>query len=106
MLNEHWTSAAGNTGESSNFYNPVTAQWRQLWVDAGSSIIDISGGLEDGSMVLSGSIYYFKPAKKRGFRGRWTLQPDGSVRQFFEEQDDGGNWQVWFEGFYRRVNTG
>ena len=106
LLNEHWTSAAGNTGQSSNFYNPVTGQWRQLWVDAGSSIIDISGGLDDDSMVLTGSIFYLKAGTKHAFRGRWTPLKDGSVRQFFEQQDSDGKWQVWFEGFYRRVSTG
>jgi hypothetical protein len=23
------------------------------------------------------------------------------VRQFFEEKDDQGKWQTWFDGYYR-----
>jgi len=41
------------------------------------------------------------------FRGLWTPQPDGRVRQFFEQSDDGGKtWKPWFEGFYTRVGAG
>jgi hypothetical protein len=37
------------------------------------------------------------------FRGLWTPLPDGRVRQFFEQSNDGGEtWVPWFEGFYTR----
>jgi hypothetical protein len=35
---------------------------------------------------------------------RWTPMMDGRVRQFFEEQDATGKWQVWFDGYYSRVD--
>jgi hypothetical protein len=105
LLEEAWTSATGGTGQSINYYNPVTEQWQQLWVDAGASIIDIRGGLKKGSMELVGSIFYYKEGLKKGFRGRWTLLPDGRVRQFFEEQNEDGEWKVWFDGYYTRVTT-
>ena len=102
VLQESWRSAAGNTGRSLNFYDPVRDVWRQVWVSAGS-IIDIEGGLDGGgSMVLTGSITYTGNATRQDFRGRWTLLPDGRVRQFFE-QSAGSEWQPWFEGFYTRV---
>ena len=34
---------------------------------------------------------------------RWTPREDGLVRQFFEETDDKGKWQTWFDGYYARV---
>lgn len=101
-LQEQWRSVKGGTGESINYYHPGEARWHQLWVDGGASVIDISGGLSEGSMVLEGSIYYLKQGKSRPFRGSWTLLPDGRVRQFFEEQDKAGAWQTWFEGFYEK----
>jgi hypothetical protein len=102
-LREQWTSVSGGGGESLNYYDPGTGQWRQLWLDAGYSIIDIAGGLDDaGSMVLQGRIYYLGSGKEHPFRGSWTPLDDGRVRQFFQQQDGDGAWQTWFEGFYKR----
>jgi hypothetical protein len=102
-LREQWTSVRGGGGESLNYYDPGIGRWRQLWLDAGYSIIDIAGGLdENGSMVLEGRIYYLGSGKEHPFRGTWTLLENGRVRQFFQQQDDEGAWQTWFEGFYRR----
>ena len=103
VLDEQWQSVHGGSGQSLNYYSAETGLWRQLWVDAGASIIDISGGMKDGSMVLEGSIYYLTASTSRPFRGTWTPLDDGRVRQFFQEQDAQGQWQTWFEGFYTRV---
>ena len=103
LLTEAWQSRRGSRGRSSNFYHPGDKQWHQHWVD-GSSIIDIAGGLEQGAMVMRGSIYYFQDQRRAGFRGRWTPQADGRIRQFFEEQNAEGQWVPWFEGFYRKVD--
>lgn len=103
-LREQWTSVRGGSGESLNYYDPGAGQWRQLWLDAGYSIIDIAGALDDtGSMVLEGRIYYLGSGQSHPFRGTWTLLEDGRVRQFFQQQDDEGAWQTWFEGFYSRA---
>jgi hypothetical protein len=101
-LEEQWVSVRGGTGQSLNYYHPGRAEWHQLWTDGGASIIDIRGGLREGSMVLVGTIYYLYQSVEREFRGTWTLLEDGRVRQLFEEQDDKGVWKVWFEGFYTR----
>ena len=103
LVTENWTSQQGGTGSSMNYYDPVEDQWRQLWVADGYSI-DYTGGLDgDGSMALSGKINYYKSGKSQAFRGRWTLNADGSVRQFFEQQDpETGEWTVWFDGLYVR----
>ena len=103
-LREQWASVRGGGGESLNYYSPETGNWRQLWLDSGYSIIDISGGLSsDNSMRLEGSIFYLEQGTTRPFRGTWTLLEDGRVRQFFEQQDDQDQWQTWFEGFYSRT---
>lgn len=101
-LEEQWVSVRGWTGQSINYYHPGRGEWHQLWTDGGASIIDIRGGLRDGAMVLEGTIFYLDKDVEKGFRGRWTPLEDGRVRQFFEEQDEAGEWQVWFEGFYIR----
>jgi len=117
FFTERWRGAGGSTGFSMNFYEPSSARWRQIWVSAGA-IIEISGSLQDGSMVLVGEIHYRQaPAGAAGtgpvrpFRGSWTPLPDGRVRQFFEElisdnldvESGEENWQPWFEGFYAKA---
>lgn len=102
LLLESWTSINGGTGTSMNYFNPVTGEWRQLWVSAGRYSIDIVGGLRNGSMLLEGSIYNFGGAVWN-FRGTWTPNEDGSVRQFFEQfNHDSEVWEPWFDGRYVR----
>jgi len=103
LIMENWTSAQDGTGSSMNYYDAVEDQWRQLWVAGGYSI-DYTGGLDEaGSMVLKGKINYYKTGKSQGFRGTWTANADGSVRQFFEQRDlKTHEWTVWFDGIYVR----
>lgn len=101
LIMENWTNVQGGTGRSMNYFDPVEDQWRQLWVAGGYSI-DYTGGLnESGSMVLNGKINYYNTGKSHAFRGTWTPNADGSVRQFFEQQDpESQEWAVWFDGLY------
>lgn len=102
LLMESWQGAGGSTGTSLNYYNPVTREWRQVWVSAGAYAIDIVGGLRGEAMVLEGSIYNFAGAVWN-FRGSWTPNEDGSVRQFFEQfNHDSQVWEPWFDGRYVR----
>ncbi len=103
LIKEHWTSAGGGTGFSMNYYNSITGKWRQVWVSRAVSI-DYTGGLNDqGAMVLEGTIYYQAQGTSFPFRGTWTLNTDGSVRQFFEQfNPEAGEWATWFDGKYVR----
>lgn len=101
-LEERWTNSSGGTGRSLNYYNPNTGKWRQLWVAGGYSI-DIEGGLKDGAMALEGTIHYYAQKNSVPFKGTWTPQPDGSVRQFFEQYNpETKEWTIWFDGKYVR----
>ena len=103
---EHWQGKNGGTGQSLNYYNPVTGKWRQIWVAAGNYSIDIAGGLKDGSMVLEGTIWGYESGTEAPFRGAWTPNADGSVRQFFEQRDgESGDWKPWFDGLYVKSET-
>ncbi len=104
MLLEEWTSATGGTGTSMNFYDAVAEHWTQIWISKGLQL-KISGGMENGSMVLTGLAHYVQQGTTSAFRGSWTPLEDGRVRQFFEQQDAEGNWNVWFEGFYTRTTS-
>ena len=100
-LLENWTGVGGGSGKSLNTYNRAKRQWQQFWVGSGGGVLELSGGLGDGSMVLSG---------EHAVRGQtmmekitWTPNPDGSVRQHWEQSADGGKtWTDAFDGLYRK----
>ena len=102
LLVERWTSASGTTGQSYNYVDLATGQWRQIWVSAGATI-DYSGGLdENGAMVLKGEIAY-PNGTTAPFTGVWTPQNDGSVRQHFQQYNaEADEWADWFIGIYRK----
>jgi len=102
---EEWTSANGGTGQSLNYYNPITKKWRQIWVSSGGGgyLIDYDGGLDNGAIKLEGEIFYYSNGKTLPFRGTWSHNADGTVRQFFEQYDpEKKEWAVWFDGLYAR----
>lgn len=101
FLQETWSGAGGSTGVSINYFNPVKNEWRQIWISAGQYAIDFSGGLQDGSMVLVGELYNYVGDETFDFRGTWSSNGDGSVRQFFEQYNNETEvWDVWFDGRY------
>ena len=103
VLTEKWTSATGGTGMSVNFLDRITGEWVQIWNSEGGSQIQIRGGMTDQGMLLVGTLHNIAPGTTFPFRGLWTPLPDGRVRQFFEQSNDGGEtWVPWFEGFYTR----
>lgn len=101
LLVENWTSVGGIDGTSINYYDSVRGTWRQYWVSGGYSI-EIEGGLDaEGRMVLEGELHAYRSRQAVPFRGTWTPNPDGSVRQLFEQLDaETGEWVVWFDGRY------
>lgn len=107
VIEEVWSGAGGSTGRSINFVDKRSGEWVQIWNSAGGSQIEIRGGLTDEGMLLSGTIHYVGSGETYPFRGLWTPLPDGRVRQFFEQSNDGGeSWSPWFEGFYARPANG
>lgn len=103
LLVERWRGASGGSGLSMNYFDPTAEQWVQIWVSP-TLQIDIRGGLEDGAMRLTGSLYDLQSSERLPFRGTWTPRPDGVVRQHFEQsRDDGATWQTWFDGYYHPV---
>lgn len=104
-LLERWTSASGGTGTSINYLDKSTNEWVQIWNAEGGGQINIRGGLTDEGMRMEGHIHYVGNGTTLPFRALWTPLPDGRVRQFFEQSNDGGEtWVAWFEGFYTRTN--
>lgn len=103
LVLERWTSNTGGTGQSYNYVDPETGNWRQVWVSAFGNI-DYKGGLTDsGSMRLEGEITY-RNGSSFPFTGEWTPQEDGTVRQYFEQYNSETDaWDPWFLGIYSKI---
>ena len=100
-LLENWEGAGGSSGKSINTYNPSTRHWQQFWVDNTGGVLELTGGLLDGRMVLAQSSRR-ADGKTVTSRITWTPNPDGSVRQHWEQsEDEGKTWQTSFDGTYR-----
>ncbi len=101
-LLEEWRAASGGEGKSINTYRPSTGRWTQHWVDGLGTVLDLSGGLEGGSMVLLGE--RTTPRGPVVDRVTWTPLADGSVRQVWDISSDGrATWRTIFDGLYRRA---
>lgn len=107
LLVERWTSASGGTGQSYNYVDLDTGEWRQIWVSPGMTI-NYAGGLdENGVMRLEGRIAYGAAPQNNGpFRGAWELKEDGTVEQTFHQQNpETEEWVPWFTGIYSKVEA-
>lgn len=107
MLVERWESATGNHGTSINYFDPGTERWVQYWV-AAASMLDLHGRFEDGAMRMEGRARSIRSPGAEGVRtrGTWTPLEDGRVRQTFERwNEETGEWQVTFDGYYVRDDT-
>lgn len=105
LIVERWSGAGGGTGQSYNYVDRDTGNWRQVWVSSAFTI-DYSGGLDEtGAMVLEGRIAYSANPENNGpFRGKWTLREDGTVEQAFHQQNPkNGEWMPWFTGIYTKI---
>lgn len=100
VLTEHYTTDSGRfSGTSLNGYDHVAGRWHQCWMDVTGLVLDLYGGLVEGSMVMSGTV-----EAGRLERITWTPETDGSVRQHWQQSDDdGATWSTVFDGSYRRA---
>lgn len=98
---ENWNNASSPyAGKSFNTFDPVSGAWNQVWVDTGGSTIHFSGRRTGNVMDMTGS-----QATADGtmhFRMSYTLNDDGTVRQLWQQSADQKQWEVIFDGLYRR----
>lgn len=98
VLRESWRGAGGMSGTSFNTYDPHAGRWHQTWVDDRGGFLLLSGGLEDGSMVLEGEMIDEEGPVRH--RITWTPLAEGEVRQLWETSRDGVTRTVVFDGRY------
>ena len=99
---ENWTSGAGRSGKSINFYDRNRQQWRQVWVaDAGGSL-DYAGSFTDGAMRFEGWTLGSNCVRVLQKLTFFPIHRD-TVRQLFETSTDSGKtWKPGFDGRYVR----
>lgn len=103
VLREAWTGVRGNRGTSVNFHDPASVQWDQVWTDDSGQVTHSAGELRDGGMCFRAQGF----GDADGIHHQSTLDfipnPDGSVRQWFQDSDDGKTWKTTFDGIYVRA---
>ena len=98
---ENWMPLRGTGGTSLNHVDPETGIWHQKWVGSSPGAVEFSGGVVDGTMVLTGN-WPAPNAPHQLIRMRYSVQDDGSVRQHGEASTDHGlSWQTSFDFIYR-----
>lgn len=103
VLTENWTSATPSyTGTSTNFYNPKTKQWEQIWVDNSGGILHLKGQKVGKQMILQTDKEINSEGKSFFHRVTWTDNDDGTVRQLWETITEGKDIAITFDGLYRR----
>jgi len=110
-IEEHWTDAAGRTGQSLFYYLPALDEWRQVWVTPNAAA---AGGVkqkvlieyfDDGGLRFQGTITRVDGST---YLDRTTLRPlaDGTVSQHIQiSTDQGATWSDGWLGIYHRVGT-
>jgi hypothetical protein len=101
VIQENWSGSKGTDGRSFNLYSAADKKWHQTWVDSEGTLLELTGGLVDGRMVLEGDSPSGNGASIRN-RITWQKLPDGNVRQHWQLSTSGGEaWTDAFVGIYK-----
>jgi len=92
------------SGKSLNKYNVATGQWEQYWIDNSGLTLHLTGGLQNGIMVMDDVTH---GDKSQGLnRIEWSTEGINDVRQKWSTSSDGGTtWNVVFDGIYKRKQS-
>ena len=101
LLIERWKGAGGGAGTSQNFFHRSDGRWHQNWVDGrASGPLWLIGGLDENDAMVMTDVDRDSDPRNRI---TWTPNPDGTVRQHWEQSADGGTtWTTAFDGLYVR----
>ncbi|PWH83072.1 hypothetical protein DIS18_00520 [Algibacter marinivivus] len=104
ILRENWTSAKGNyTGTSSNFYNYTKKQWEQIWIDNKGGSLHLKGNRFGNQMILKTDVAKNKDGQPFYHKVTWTVNDDGSVRQYWETITNDKDITIAFDGLYKKT---
>jgi tetratricopeptide (TPR) repeat protein len=103
VVRESWAGSLGGKGTSVNFYDPAIRQWHQVWTDVNGTITNYVGELRDGAMHFHAEAFGDADGVHQIRTLVFTPNPDGSVRQLFQDSDVGKEWKTTFDGHYVRT---
>jgi len=104
IVEENWTSASGGTGQSFNFYNPVTKKWHQSYMDGFGNNWMMDGEFKDNALYFEGAV--FTPNSKTLVKVTFTNMGPDKLRQYIESSTDNGQtWTPSFDGRYVRKKS-
>lgn len=98
-IRERYSEPQGYEGQSFNIYDAGRDYWRQTWMTNRGKFLEITGTLQAGSMVLSGTDYDSTPL--RLVRGTWKPVKGGVEETAITSTDGGKTWTTWFDLFFR-----
>ena len=96
-IRETWMPLRGGGGTSVTAFDPATGGWHQLWVGAAPGRVFFDGGMVGEAMVLTGYWGRDQQGNRSLVRMTYTLEADGSVRQYGQTSSDHG--QTWSDSF-------
>ena len=89
VVEETFTPTTG-AGVSRSMYDARTGQWVRVWIEPGRMLIFITGGLDNGDMVMTGGTTGTNQLANRTI---WQPMSNNRVRQFTQTSADNGvNW--------------
>lgn len=104
ILRENWTSAKGKfTGTSNNFYNQAKQQWEQIWIDNQGGSLHLKGNRMGNQMILKTDVAKNQKGEPYFHKVTWTLNDDGTVRQYWETITNDKDVTVAFDGLYKKT---
>jgi tetratricopeptide (TPR) repeat protein len=103
IIEENWVTPI-QTGQSFNFYNPVTKKWHQSYMDSNGGNYMMDGEYKDGALRYEGFIY--SPQGQIPVRMTFYNLEPGKLRQTSETSSDGGKtWVQGWDGLYVRQKS-
>jgi hypothetical protein len=101
LTEERYVTPKGYEAISFAYYDGVEMQWYRTVIDSEGERLELSGGLVDGAMVMTGT----EPGRGgKTFHVRLTIRPvdDATVHQIWESSRDGVDWDREFALVYTR----
>jgi hypothetical protein len=103
VLTENYSVQGQPFGASLNGYDRATQKWYQTWMDRNGTVLRLSGGLKQGSMVLSGD-GMDPQGNALTHQITWTPNADGTVEQHWQFRPNGAEeWSTLFKGMYTKL---
>lgn len=104
-IHENYTTAGNYAGQSINYFDPIDKKWHQHWVGSSGDVYNYLETDRGPGMLRFESKFLAASGTISLSRLTFTLNDDGTVRQFFENStNEGKTWTPAFDGLYKRID--